>query len=485
MSCGKQRLMNETSPKTMHALLDQQRRAFLAARPEPLGIRRRRLDRLIALLVDHGEALSAAMSDDFGHRSRVQGLMGDVLPAVSLAKYCRKNLRRWARPQRRSPMFPLGLLGARAEVRHEPKGVIGIVAPWNFPVGLTMTPLAQVLAAGNRAMIKPSEYTPETSALLHRLLGQYFSEEEVAVCPGGMKTGQAFCKLPFDHLVFTGATGVGRAVLRAAADKLVPVTLELGGKSPVIVSRKVRLEQAAERIAIGKMLNAGQICLAPDYLLVPEEMHEPVVSAIGDAVKRMYPRLLDNDDYSCIISDRHRERLAGLVDDAVSRGARAIEINPGGEDFASANLRKLPLTMLTGVDESMAVMQEEIFGPVLPIMPYGHIDEAIDHVNARDHPLGLYYFGEDATEREHVLGRTISGGVSVNDVVLHASMDDLPFGGIGASGMGSYHGPEGFRAFSHARAVFRQTSLDFARLAGLKPPYGPALQRLLRLQIRE
>lgn len=477
--------MEETSLTAMQALLDRQRAAFVNSRPEPLLCRRERLDRLITLLVEHGEALSRAMSADFGHRSVVQGVMGDVLPAVSLAKYCRKNLSRWTRPERRRPMFPLGLLGARAEVRHEPKGVIGIVAPWNFPIGLTLAPLAQVLAAGNRAMIKPSEYTPETGALLQQLIGQYFAEEEVTVCLGGMETGQAFCSLPLDHLVFTGATGVGRAVLRAAADNLVPVTLELGGKSPVILGQKVKLDQAAERIVIGKMLNAGQICLAPDYLLVPEEMQGSVISAIGDAAQRMYPTLLSNHDYSCIMSDRHRDRLAGLIDDAIARGAEAIELNPGGEDFTSANLRKLPLTLLTGVDDSMAVMQEEIFGPVLPVMTYGHIDEAIDYVNARDHPLGLYYFGEDATERENVVGRTQSGGVGINDVVLHASMDDLPFGGIGASGMGNYHGPEGFRTFSHARAVFRQTPLDFARLAGLKPPYGPALQRLLKLQIRE
>ena len=477
--------MEETSLTTMQALLDRQRTAFVASRPEPLLQRRERLDRLIALLIDHGEALSRAMSADFGYRSVVQGMMGDVLPALSLAKYSRKNLSRWARPERRRPMFPLALLGARADVRHEPKGVIGIVAPWNFPIGLTLAPLAQVLAAGNRAMIKPSEYTPETGTKLQQVIGRYFSEEEVTVCLGGMGTGQAFCSLPFDHLVFTGATGVGKAVLRAAADNLVPVTLELGGKSPVIVGRKVKLDQAAERIVIGKMLNAGQICLAPDYLLVPDEMQERVVSAISDAVQRMYPTLLSNDDYSCIISDRHRDRLAGLIDDAIARGAKAIELNPGGEGFDTANQRKLPLTLVTGVDDSMAVMQEEIFGPVLPVMTYRHIDDAIGYVNAHDHPLGLYYFGNDAKEQEDVVGRTRSGGVGINDVVLHASMDDLPFGGIGASGMGNYHGPEGFRTFSHARAVFRQTPLDFARLAGLKPPYGPALLRLLKLQIRE
>jgi coniferyl-aldehyde dehydrogenase len=303
------------------------------------------------------------------------------------------------------------------------------------------------------------------------------------VCLGGPEVGQAFCSLPFDHLLFTGATPIGRHVLHAAADNLVPVTLELGGKSPTILGRSANLKRAAERIAIGKMMNAGQICLAPDYLLVPRERHDEAVDAVRGAVSAMYPTLLDNDDYTSVVNARHRDRLQGLIDDARAKGAEAIEVNPAGENFAASNGHKLPLTILTNVDDSMAVMQQEIFGPVLPVMRYDGIDQAIDYVNAHDRPLGLYYFGDDADERERVLTRTISGGVTVNDVVFHVSIDDLPFGGIGPSGMGAYHGPEGFKTFSHARAVYSQPKIDLARMAGIKPPYGKALQRTLAREL--
>jgi coniferyl-aldehyde dehydrogenase len=364
-------------------------------------------------------------------------------------------------------------------LRHEPKGVIGIVSPWNFPVGLTVNPLAQALAAGNRAMVKPSEFTERTSETMAELFARYFGAEEVATVLGGAAVGEAFCQLPFDHLLFTGATGIGRHVARAAADNLVPVTLELGGKSPTILGRSAEIDRAAGRIALGKMMNAGQICLAPDYLLVPEEHEERVVRAVADQASAMYPTLLGNDDYAAVINARHRDRLKGLVADAVAKGAEAIEVNPGQEDFSAANQNKLPLTILRKVDDGMKVMQEEIFGPVLPVMTYRALDEAIDYVNAHDHPLGLYVFAEDKAESERVLARTTSGGATVNDVMFHVSMDDLPFGGVGPSGMGSYHGPEGFKAFSHARAVFRQPRLDVTRLAGIRPPYGKAIRRTI------
>lgn len=468
----------------MADLLERQKRAFVAARPESLGIRRDRLERLADVLKSGGDALARAMSEDFGQRSHEQSLLTDIMPALSLVRYSQKNLARFSRSERRGTMFPLGLLGAKAEVRYEPKGVIGIVSPWNFPVGLTMAPLAQAFAAGNRAMIKPSEFTEATSALMAELLSRAFSPEEVAVVTGGPDVGQAFCALPFDHLLFTGATGVGRHVLHAAADHLVPVTLELGGKSPTIIGRSAAIERSAERIALGKMMNAGQICLAPDYLMVPEESEARVIEAIGQSVGKMYPTLLGNDDYTSVVNRRHRDRLVGLVEDATAKGAEAIVVNPGGEDFAATNGNKLPLTILRGVDDTMRVMQEEIFGPVLPVKTYRAIDEAIDYVNAHDRPLGLYYFGEDEAERERVLTRTISGGVTVNDVVFHVSADDLPFGGIGPSGMGSYHGIEGFRTFSHARAVYRQPRLNVAALAGLMPPYGKATQRTLKMQLK-
>ncbi|EGD58927.1 aldehyde dehydrogenase [Novosphingobium nitrogenifigens DSM 19370] len=468
----------------MQAVLDAQKQAFVAARPEPLAVRHDRLERLARLLKEHGAALAQATSDDFGHRSHEQSMLTDITPSLGMVRYSRKHLNRWSRPERRGVMAPLGLFGARAEVRYEPKGVVGIVSPWNFPVGLTMAPLAQVLAAGNRAMIKPSEFTERTSGLMADLFARYFAEEEVAVIVGGADVGQAFCGLAFDHLLFTGATSIGKHVLRAAAENLVPTTLELGGKSPTILGRSADVARSADRIALGKMMNAGQICLAPDYLLVPEDMQEQVVEAISRSVARMYPSLLANDDYTSIINRRHRDRLLGLIADAQGKGAEAVVVNPGGEDFAASNGNKLPLTILKGVHDGMAVMQEEIFGPVLPIMAYRSIEEAIAYINEHDRPLGLYYFGENAREREVVLTRTISGGVTVNDVIFHVSADDLPFGGIGPSGMGSYHGIEGFRTFSHARSVYRQPRFNVAALAGLAPPYGKATRRTLAMQMR-
>lgn len=476
--------MKDTTRGEMLAQLERQKAAFTQARPEPLSTRNDRLERCARLLLQHGEDFARAMSADFGHRSHEQSMLTDIMPALSLVRYSQKRMKAWSKPEKRHVNFPLGLLGARAEVRYEPKGVIGIVAPWNFPVGLTLAPLAQAFAAGNRAMLKPSEFTERTSELMAELFPKYFGEDEVAVVLGGPQAGQDFCSLPFDHLLFTGATSIGKHVLHAAADNLVPVTLELGGKSPTILGRSANVEQAAQRIALGKMMNAGQICLAPDYMLVPEDMEERAIGAVSASVAQMYPTLLANDDYTSVINRRHRDRLVGLVDDAVAKGAEAIVVNPGGENFEGSNGNKLPLTILRNVDDGMKVMQDEIFGPVLPVKTYRGIDEAIDYINAHDRPLGLYYFGEDAGERERLLTRTISGGVTVNDVIFHVSADDLPFGGVGPSGMGSYHGIEGFRSFSHARAVYRQPKVNVAKLAGLLPPYGAATARTLKMQLK-
>jgi coniferyl-aldehyde dehydrogenase len=467
----------------MMATLQRQRDAFTAARPEQMSVRKDRLKRIIAMMKETGEEFARAISRDFGHRSHEQSLMTDIMPSVTAAKYCLKHMDAWARTEKRKPNFPLGLFGAKAELRYEPKGVVGVVSPWNFPVGLTIGPVAQAFAAGNRVMIKPSEFTEDTSELMREVFARYFAEEEMAVFTGGPDVGQAFCGLPFDHLLFTGATSVGKHVLRAAADNLVPVTLELGGKSPTILGRSANVERASERIAMGKMLNAGQICLAPDYMIVPQELEERAIGAVSNAVSAMYPTLLNNDDYTSVVNAKHRDRIQGLIDDAKAKGAEAIEINPGNEDFSASNGHKMPLTILRNVDDDMKVMQDEIFGPVLPIKTYKAIDEAIDYINAHDRPLGLYYFGEDAGERERVLTRTISGGVTVNDVVMHVSIDDLPFGGVGPSGMGSYHGPEGFKTFSHARSVYTQPKFDLAKLAGLKPPYGPTTRKTLAREL--
>ncbi|TCD05304.1 coniferyl aldehyde dehydrogenase [Erythrobacteraceae bacterium CFH 75059] len=468
----------------MQHVLERQRGAFVASRPERLAVRRNRIERAVRLLKDHAEALCAAMAEDFGSRSQRQSMMTDIAGTVRFGKYCLKHLEGWAKPSRRSLDFPLPLLGARAEVRYEPKGVVGILSPWNFPVNLSFGPLMQVLAAGNRAMLKPSEFTERTSELLRQLVERTFAEEEVAVITGGPDVAQAFSELPFDHLVFTGSTQTGRKVMEAAARNLVPVTLELGGKSPVVVGRSADLAKAGERIALGKMMNAGQICLAPDYLLVHESQEDAMVAAVELGARTLYPTVLANDDYASIVTDRHHQRLQDLVEDARDKGAEVVVVNPADEDFANSNARKMPLTILRKVTDDMRAMQEEIFGPVLPVKTYSRTEEAIDHINANDRPLGLYYFGNDRAEQEVVLGRTASGGVTTNDVLFHVSMDDLPFGGTGASGIGSYHGPEGFREFSHARSIYHQARVDVAKLAGFKPPYGPATDRTVRMTMK-
>ena len=476
--------MAEITGQDLRSLLAAQRAAFMAEMPVSLAVRKDRMQRAIKLLVENGEALCAALSDDFGHRSREQSMLADIIGPIRTFKHAIKHVDGWARKEKRKLDFPLGLLGAKAWIEYQPKGVVGVIAPWNFPITLTMGPIAGAFAAGNRVMVKSSEYTPRVAALLEELAPRYFAREELAFISGGPDTGKAFSALPFDHLIFTGATAIGRHVLRAAADSLTPVTLELGGKSPTIVGRSANVAQAAERITAGKMMNAGQICLAPDYLLVPEEQEDAVVGQIKQAAAKLYPTLLSNPDYTSVANERHVTRLNGYLDDARAKGADVVEVNPAAEDFATSNGQKMPLYLLRNVKEDMTVMREEIFGPILPIMRYRKVEEAIDYVNSHDRPLGLYYFGADPTEQRQVLDRTMSGGVTVNDVVFHAAMDDLPFGGIGPSGMGSYHGLDGFKTFSHARSVYRQPKLDVAKLAGFKPPYGAATRKAIARDLK-
>jgi coniferyl-aldehyde dehydrogenase len=333
-------------------------------------------------------------------------------------------------------------------------------------------------------MIKPSEFTPVTSALMKELLEAAFDETEIAVITGGSEAGKAFSELPFDHLVFTGGTAIGRHVMAAAAKNLVPLTLELGGKSPTIISRSADIGVATERIAMGKMMNAGQICLAPDYLIVPAEQEAAVVEGLKTATAKMYPTLLANPDYTSVLGARHRERLEAHVADAIAKGATVDVVNPGNEDFSKQNTNKMPLHIIRNPTDDMTVMQEEIFGPLLPVRTYATVDGAIDEVNRRDRPLGLYWFGQDDAEQRRVLDRTISGGVTVNDVVFHVSAEDLPFGGIGPAGMGSYHGADGFKAFSHAKAIYTQPKIDLAGLAGFKPPYGDKTRKALARELK-
>ncbi|ALC11997.1 coniferyl aldehyde dehydrogenase [Sphingopyxis sp. 113P3] len=475
----------ESEAQRMDQVLAAQRTSFTAAMPESLAVRADRIDRAIALLIDHADEFAKAVSEDFGHRSREQTLMTDILPSVSALKHAKKHMSGWARGEKRKPTFPLGLFGAKAEVVFQPKGVVGVVSPWNFPVGMVFVPMAGILAAGNRAMIKPSEFTENVSTLMARLVPDYFDETEMAVFTGGADVGVAFSRLAFDHLIFTGATSVGKHIMRAAADNLVPVTLELGGKSPTFIGRSADKMLAGQRVAMGKLMNAGQICLAPDYLLVAEEQEGDVIDGVTKGAAALYPTMLANDDYTSVVNGRNYDRLQSYLADAREKGAEVIEVNPANEDFASANGHKMPLHIVRNPTDDMKVMQEEIFGPILPVKTYRSIDDAIDYVNAHDRPLGLYYFGQDKSEEERVLTRTISGGVTVNDVVFHNAMDDLPFGGIGPSGMGNYHGLDGFRTFSHARAVYRQPKLDVAGLAGFKPPYGKATAKTLARQLKK
>jgi len=470
---------------SMRALLDAQRADFTRTLPVPLAVRLDRLDRAIAMMIDHATEWCEACSADFGHRPAELTMISDVLASSGALKHAKKHLSAWMKGERRKPMFPLGLLGASARVEYQPKGVVGIIAPWNFPIGMVMAPLAGVFAAGNRAIAKPSEFTPAVADLFAKLVPQYFAPEEFAIVTGGADVGQAFSQLPFDHVIFTGATGIGRHIMRAAADNLVPVTLELGGKSPVIVGRDADLADVAGKVAMGKLMNAGQICLAPDYVLVDEAREGPLVEQLVASASAMYPTILANDDYTSVVNDRHHARLTAHVEDARAKGADITVVNPAGEDIAAANGRKMPLHIIRGATDEMTVMQEEIFGPLLPIRRVPDTEAAIAYVNGRDRPLGLYYFGKDGGEEQRVLDRTISGGVTVNDVIFHVAQEDLPFGGVGPSGMGSYHGLDGFRTFSHAKSVFRQARVDVAKLAGLKPPFGKATQKTIARDLKK
>lgn len=477
--------MNDRTRTEMLACLEAQREAYLREGVVTAAVRRDRLERAIGLLKTHERRLVEAMTEDFGHRSEHQSLFTDVAASVGPLRHAARHLERWMRPEKRKVgPFPLNLLGAKARVEFQPLGVVGVISPWNFPVNLTFTPLAGILAAGNRCMIKPSEYTAATSAVLAEIFPTAFDPLEIAVVTGGAQTGADFASLPFDHLLFTGATSVARHVMRAAADNLVPLTLELGGKSPVVVGRSVDMQPAVDSIMTGKLLNAGQICLAPDYVFVPRERVDDFVASAERAVGRMYPTLLDNPDYTSVINQRHFDRLNGYVEGARARGARVVEINPANEDFRQQPHHKIPPTLIVDPDDDLAVMQDEIFGPILPIKGYASIDEVLDYVNRRPRPLGLYYFGKDAGEERTVLTRTTSGGVTVNDVVMHVAQEDLPFGGVGPSGMGAYHGYDGFRTFSHAKAVFTQTRINVAELAGLRPPYGEKMLKAIRAQMR-
>jgi coniferyl-aldehyde dehydrogenase len=365
-----------------------------------------------------------------------------------------------------------------SQVVTQPLGVVGIISPWNYPLLLALSPLVAALAAGNGALLKPSELAPQTSELLRDLVGAAFAPDHVAVVTGDAGLGEAFARLPFDHLIFTGSTRVGKLVMRAASENLVPVTLELGGKSPTIVGTDFSPRRAAVRIMAGKLLNAGQTCLAPDYVFVPKSAREAFVAACAPAVAKLYPTLEKNQDYTSIASDRHFERLRGLVDDAKARGAQVIEMSPAKETPAPESRKFVP-TLIVDPTEDMLCMKEEIFGPVLPVLTYDRLEDAVAYVNERPRPLALYYFGYDPAALEQVVSRTVSGGVTINETMIHFMQEALPFGGVGESGMGQYHGREGFQNLSQRKPVFRQSRINTASV--VRPPYGKMTDRIVRI----
>jgi coniferyl-aldehyde dehydrogenase len=439
--------------------------------------RQARLDALLALVHDNAERFVKAISADFGHRSAHETRLLELFPSLEAVRHTRSHFGAWMKPQRKSAS--MWFRPGRARIINQPLGVVGIIVPWNYPLFLAISPLAAALAAGNRVMVKMSEFTPRTGELLAELVAKYFAAEDVSVVLGDASVGADFARLPFDHLLFTGSTKVGHDIMRMAADNLTPVTLELGGKSPAIIGTDYPLARAAERIMVGKLLNAGQTCIAPDYVLVPAGREQAFVEAARAVVAKCFPDMANTPDYTAIVNDRHYQRLQGYLADAQERGAT---IEPLSMAPADATRRKLPPLVLLNVDDGMRVMQDEIFGPLLPVLPYTDLDAAIAHVNQHPRPLALYYFGNDSGPRDRVLNETVAGGVTINDTILHIAQEELPFGGVGPSGMGHYHGIEGFRTFTKQKAVFYQSWLNGMSL--FNPPYGALFERLTKFLIR-
>ncbi|MCT4554572.1 MAG: coniferyl aldehyde dehydrogenase [Pelagimonas sp.] len=466
----------------LEALLLAQKKAYLADPMPDRATRIRRLDKLHNALIDNKARIIAAVSQDFSNRSAAETELAEIMPLLDGIAFYRKRLRKFMKPQRRHA--PLTLMPASVQVQYQPVGVVGIVVPWNFPIFLALSPLVGALAAGNRAMLKSSEFAPAAGDLLQEIIAGIFDEDEVTVVTGGVDVATEFTKLPFDHLVFTGSTQVGKIVMRAAADNLTPVTLELGGKSPVVIHKDFPIKEAANRIAFGKGINAGQVCVSPDYILCPRDQVAAFSTAFAEAISKAYPSLRDNQDYTAIITERQKTRLEGYLKDAAEKGAELITINPKNETFADT--RKMPMTLVLGATDDMLVLREEIFGPILPILPYDTLDEAVAYVNDRPRPLAFYYFDWDKARARDILARTHAGGACVNDTMSHVMADDIPFGGIGPSGMGHYHGEEGFRNFSKAKGVVRKGRINAT--AFVAPPWDNfmfnSLKRLQALRFR-
>ena len=457
----------------LHDVLEQQKHAYLRY---PLPTAKERIDRLARLkriLVKYQDQFAEAINQDYGNRSTSETKIGELLTCLEHIKYYSKHLTTWMKPSKRH--VSIIHQPAKAWVQYQPLGVIGIITPWNYPLLLSIGPLICALAAGNHAMIKISSSSSNFGRILEKALSEAFPQELVSVTNGGGAISDAFCRLAFDKLIFTGSTNVGKTVMSAAAENLVPLILELGGKLPVLVHPSIHLRDVAQRIAAGKLWNAGQTCVAPDYMFLPKGKTAEFIEHFRECVEEMYPDILHNPDYTSIINDRQYNRLQGYLENAREHGAQVVEVNPAHETFSDT--RKVPPTLLTGVTPDMRIMQEEIFGPLLPIMEYDQIDDVIEFINSRPRPLALYYFDFDQARADYVAQRTHSGHFGQNTVLTHVAQDDLPFGGVGASGMGKYHGPEGFFSLSHERSVMSNPKLYSLKF--ILPPFNKPIHKLI------
>ncbi|MGW4365846.1 coniferyl aldehyde dehydrogenase [Nocardia takedensis] len=462
-------------------MLASQRAAFLREGPPTAAVRRDRIDRLLAMVLDNIDDYVAAMSRDFGTRSRTGTLFTEIVGMLAGFEHTRAHVARWMRPERVNTTSRL--YGVRTEIRPTPLGVVGIIGPWNFPVQLVVVPAASAFAAGNRVMIKMSEITAHTAELTRKLAARYFDPTELAVVTGGPEVGAAFTELPLDHLFFTGSTAVGRLVQRAAAANLVPVTLELGGKNPVVVAPDADLEHAVERIARARMVNGGQVCVCPDYVFVPDDRLERFVEMLSARLRAMFPAIAADPDYTASVDAANYARVTALIEDAWAHGARVEALAPDGENLPDPVARKIAPTLILDATDEMRIAHEEVFGPVLLLRSYSRLAEVIDHLNSRPAPLVAYWFGPEGPDFRAFVDGTRSGGVARNEFAIHMFAEDAPFGGVGHSGMGAYHGKTGFDTFSHARTV-SGTDLPFAITGIAAPPFGPRTAKAIDLALR-
>lgn len=463
-------------------ILSAQRRAQLDDGAPDLRTRQDRLDRLVAMILDNEEAIINAERLDFAQKSATLIRLGEVMGPVVAARYTRSMIPEWMEPDPVSLAPEFEAMGVKAEIQHQPKGTVGIVVPWNGPMILSCMPLAGVLGAGNRAMLKPSELAPHSAELISRMVSEFFDETEVAVCTGDIDVAREFIKLPFDHLLYTGSSRIARQVLTAASENLVPVTLELGGKSPVIFGRDLDMPVAVERLAYGKLFHAGQVCVTPDYLFLPAELKDEFIAGFTASVRKLYPSVTDNADYSPIVNEQHFNRLSAIVDDARNKGAEVVCLHPEEGDLDSSKALKFPLHVIFNASHDMLAMQEEIFGPILPVKLYDNIADVFSGIAQNPNPLSAYYFGRNPEDRQAVSRNIRTGSIVFDDVVCQIFHEEIPFGGVGTSGMGRYRGHEGFKVFSNPVSVLTQTCDDeFLKL--LRPPYGEFLDQFISQQL--